>query len=157
MEQLKEEIRLRIIHPARRPDVYAAYGQRSGGGLLLYGPPGCGKTHLARATAGEIGASFVAVGIADVLSRWIGESERNLQAIFASARAHRPAVLFFDEIDALAAKRSDFSGADGRKIVNQFLAELDGMHEEQRRHPRPRGDQRSVARGPGVPEAGPVR
>lgn len=127
MEPLKEAIRLKIIHPAHHPEIYAAYGQRAGGGLLLYGPPGCGKTHLARATAGELGASFLAVGIADVLSKWIGGSEQNLRDVFATARQHAPAVLFFDEIDALAANRTDFQNASGRHVINQFLAELDGV------------------------------
>ena len=127
MEALKEAIRLKIVYPALHPEIYAAYGQRPGGGLLLYGPPGCGKTHLARATAGELGAAFLAIGIADVLDIWIGSSERNLRAVFATARAHAPCVLFFDEIDALAANRTDFRSATGRTVINQFLSELDGV------------------------------
>jgi SpoVK/Ycf46/Vps4 family AAA+-type ATPase len=127
MEALKESIRLKIIYPAENAEMYAAYGQKVGGGLLLYGPPGCGKTHLARATAGELGATFISVGIADVLEMWIGSSERNLAGIFATARLHTPCVLFFDEIDALAAKRSDFNSASGRQLINQFLSELDGL------------------------------
>lgn len=95
-------------------------------GILIYGPPGCGKTHLARATAGELGAAFVSVGIADVLDMWLGQSERNLQRLFAVARAHAPCVLFFDEVDALAASRADFKSNAGRHVINQFLAELDG-------------------------------
>jgi AAA+ superfamily predicted ATPase len=128
MEALKEQIGLQIIHPFTNPDLYAAYGQAAGGGLLLYGPPGCGKTYLARATAGEIGASFVSVGIADILDMWIGSSERNLHQIFETARTHRPCVLFFDEADALASDRAKFAGSAGRTLVNQFLAELDGMN-----------------------------
>ena len=127
MEALKEQIRLKIVYPARQPEIYAAYGKRSGGGLLLYGPPGCGKTYLARATAGELGAAFISVGVADVLEMWIGSSERNLKQIFSTARAHRPAVLFFDEVDALAADRSSFRNSAGRSVINQFLAEMDGV------------------------------
>jgi len=126
MEDLKEAIRLKIIHPIKRPDLFKAYGKKIGGGILLYGPPGCGKTHLARAVAGEISASFISIGINDVLEMWIGSSERNLAAIFASARANKPCVLFFDEVDALAASRSDMRQSAGRQVINQFLAELDG-------------------------------
>ena len=127
MEELKEQIRLKIVYPARQPEIYAAYGKKSGGGLLMYGPPGCGKTYLARATAGELGAAFISVGVADVLEMWIGSSERNLKAVFATARAHQPAVLFFDEVDALAADRAAFKSSAGRSVINQFLAEMDGI------------------------------
>ena len=126
METLKEEIRLKIIHPLEHPELYRAYGKPIGGGILMYGPPGCGKTHLARATAGEIDASFISVGISDVLDMWIGSSERNLHSIFETARASAPCVLFFDEVDALGARRSDMVRHAGRQIINQFLAELDG-------------------------------
>jgi len=126
MEDLKEAIRLKIIHPIKRPDLFKAYGKKIGGGILLYGPPGCGKTHLARAVAGEISASFISIGINDVLDMWIGSSERNLAGIFASARANKPCVLFFDEVDALAASRSDMRQSAGRQVINQFLAEMDG-------------------------------
>jgi AAA+ superfamily predicted ATPase len=127
METLKDEIRMKIIHPLEHPELYKAYGKVIGGGLLMYGPPGCGKTHLARATAGEVKASFLAVGINDVLDMWIGNSERNLHELFEQARSHRPCVLFFDEVDALAASRSDMRQSYGRVIINQFLAELDGV------------------------------
>jgi SpoVK/Ycf46/Vps4 family AAA+-type ATPase len=98
-----------------------------GGGILMYGPPGCGKTHLARATAGEVRARFIAVGINDVLNMWMGESERNLHEIFDQARQSTPCVLFFDEVDALGASRTDLKHSAGRQLVNQFLAELDGL------------------------------
>jgi SpoVK/Ycf46/Vps4 family AAA+-type ATPase len=127
MAELKEEIRLKIITPLEKPELYRAYGKSIGGGILMYGPPGCGKTHLARATAGEVRAFFLSVGIADVLEMWIGQSERNLRAIFDQARAHTPCVLFFDEVDALGARRSDMRQSAGRQTINQFLAELDGM------------------------------
>lgn len=126
METIKEEIRLKIIYPLTNPEIYQAYGKSIGGGVLLYGPPGCGKTYLARATAGEIQSKFISIGINDVLDMWIGNSEKNLHEIFQEARRDRPCVLFFDEVDALAAKRTDMRQAGNRQIINQFLAELDG-------------------------------
>jgi AAA+ superfamily predicted ATPase len=127
MEKVKEEIRLKIIHPLAHPELYKAYGKAIGGGILMYGPPGCGKTYLARATAGEIKAAFISVGINDVLDMWIGNSERNLHSLFEQAREHKPCVLFFDEVDALGASRSDMRQHAGRQLINQFLAEMDGV------------------------------
>jgi len=127
MEKLKEEIRLKIIHPLTHPEIYKAYGKPIGGGILMYGPPGCGKTYLARATAGEIKAAFISVGINDVLDMWIGNSERNLHSLFEQARDHKPCVLFFDEADALGASRSDMRHHAGRQLINQFLSEMDGV------------------------------
>lgn len=126
MESVKDEIAIKVIQPLAHPELFAAYGKKVGGGVLLYGPPGCGKTHLARATAGEVQASFQAVGIHDVLDMWTGQSERNLHAIFEGARNRKPCVLFFDEVDALGAKRSDMTNAASRQTINQFLSELDG-------------------------------
>lgn len=127
MDKLKDEIRMKIIFPLTQPDLYRAYGKTVGGGILMYGPPGCGKTYLARATAGEVDANFLAVGINDVLDMWIGQSEANLHEIFEHARTHAPCVLFFDEVDALGASRSDMRKSAGRQLINQFLAELDGV------------------------------
>lgn len=126
MEPVKEEIRMKIILPLQQPQLFKAYGKKVGGGILLYGPPGCGKTFLARATAGEVKASFLSVGISDVLEMWIGQSEKNLHALFQQARSHKPCVLFFDEVDALGANRTDMLKSGGRQIINQFLSELDG-------------------------------
>jgi AAA+ superfamily predicted ATPase len=128
MDQVKEEVRMKIILPLQQPELFRAYGKKIGGGILMYGPPGCGKTFLARATAGEVNASFLSVGISDVLDMWIGQSEKNLHAIFEQARSHRPCVLFFDEVDALGANRTDMLKSGGRQIINQFLAELDGVN-----------------------------
>jgi len=127
MDRVKEEIRMKIILPLKQPELFKAYGKKAGGGILLYGPPGCGKTFLARATAGEVNAGFLAVGINDVLDMWIGQSEKNLHAIFEQARSHRPCVLFFDEVDALGANRTDMLKSGGRQMINQFLSELDGV------------------------------
>ena len=130
MEDVKEQIRLKIIHPFQHPELYAAYGKRAGGGVLLYGAPGCGKTHIARATAGELGSSFLWVGLEDVLSMVFAESEQNLHELFEQARRSAPCVVFFDEVDALGARRSDLRTSPGRQLINQFLAELDGVATE---------------------------
>lgn len=126
MEQVKDDIRMKIIHPLKNPDLFAAYGKKAGGGVLLYGPPGCGKTLMARATAGEINASFFSVGLHQVLDMYIGSSEQKLHQIFELARKAAPSVLFFDETDALAADRRDLRQSAGRNLINQFLAEFDG-------------------------------
>lgn len=127
MENVKNEISLKIIQPLKHPELYKAYGKKVGGGILLYGPPGCGKTHIARATAGEINANFISVGINDILDMWIGNSEQNLHEIFETARKNTPCVIFIDEIDALGANRNDMAKSGGRTLINQFLAELDGI------------------------------
>ena len=127
MDALKEEIRLKIIYPLTHAEMFKAYGKTIGGGILMYGPPGCGKTHLARATAGEVKAGFISVGIHEVLDMWIGNSERNLHSLFEQARRNAPCVLFFDEVDALGASRTDMKTSAGRHLINQFLSELDGV------------------------------
>ncbi len=127
MDNLKDEIRLKIIHPLTNPEIYAAYGKKIGGGILMYGPPGCGKTYLARAAAGEVKATFISVSISDVLDMYTGQSERNLHDIFENARENTPSVLFFDEVDALGASRRDMRQSASRQVINQFLAELDGI------------------------------
>ena len=129
MDPVKEEIRMKIILPMSQPELFEAYGKKIGGGILMYGPPGCGKTFLARATAGEVNASFLAVGISDVLDMWIGSSEKNLHELFEQGRRNKPCVLFFDEVDALGASRSDMRHQGGRHLINQFLSELDGVQD----------------------------
>lgn len=126
MENLKEEIRMKIIYPLQNPDLFSKYGKKAGGGVLLYGPPGCGKTLMSLATAGEIQSTFLNVGLHQVLNMYFGETESRLHEIFELARRHKPCVLFFDEIDALAADRRDMRQSGGRSLINQFLAELDG-------------------------------
>jgi AAA+ superfamily predicted ATPase len=126
-DDVKESIRMRIVLPFQRPEVFRAYGKKTGGGILMYGPPGCGKTLLARATAGEVGARFLNVAIDQVLDMWFGGSEQKLAALFAEARRQAPAVLFFDEVEAIGANRQQLRGAAGRTLVNQLLAELDGI------------------------------
>jgi len=127
MDDLKKSIRLQIIEPFLNPGLFAKFRKKAGGGILLYGPPGCGKTMLARAVANECNASFLAIGISEVLSMWQGESERNLSLMFEKARSQKPCVMFFDELDALAFSRSKASSDTSRKIVNEFLSQLDGF------------------------------
>ncbi|MBI2698759.1 MAG: AAA family ATPase [Mycobacterium sp.] len=126
MADVKRQLELSLLGPIRNPDLMKAFKISARGGLLLYGPPGCGKTHIAKAVSGELGASFYQVGIADVLHRWLGESERSIRSVFDSARRNAPCVLFFDEVDALGHRRSALSGSSGmRTVVNALLEELD--------------------------------
>ncbi|MCO1659590.1 ATP-binding protein [Pseudonocardia humida] len=128
MEQVKQRLELSFLGPMRNPEMAKAFGKGLAGGLLLYGPPGCGKTFLARAVAGELGAGFSEVGISDVLDMWMGRSERNLAEIFRVARRKAPHVLFLDEIDALGQKRSHLTHSAGlRNVVNQLLTEMDSL------------------------------
>lgn len=128
MDAVKKEIEMKIIKPLQHPELYKAYGKKVGGGILLYGPPGCGKTYLAKATAGQVNAKFISVGLNDILDMWIGNSEKNLHDMFELARENAPCVLFIDEIDALGASRSDMKQSSGRHLINQFLQELDGIN-----------------------------
>ena len=127
MDDLKQTIRIKIIEPFVNPGLFQRFRKQAGGGILLYGPPGCGKTMMARAVANECNAQFVSVGISDVLNMWIGESERNLASLFEKARSQAPCVLFFDELDALAYSRSKANSEHTRTVVNEFLAQLDGV------------------------------
>jgi SpoVK/Ycf46/Vps4 family AAA+-type ATPase len=130
LEAVKAKLEVAFLAPLRDPEVRRYYGKSLRGGLLLYGPPGCGKTFLARAVAGELGAHFFPVGLNDVLDMWLGESERRLHAIFEEARLNAPCVVFLDEIDALGRRRSQLRQSAGRNVVNQLLAELDGTVSE---------------------------
>ena len=127
LDEIKTQIEKRIILPFQKPALFAKFKKKAGGGILLYGPPGCGKTLLARATAGQCNATFMNVAIEDVLDMWIGESERKLHALFDKARASTPSVLFFDELEALAGKRQFTREATSSKLVSQFLSEMDGF------------------------------
>ncbi len=126
MPEVKKQLELSLLGPISNPEMMKAYKISARGGLLLYGPPGCGKTFLARAISGELGASFLPVGIADVLHRWFGDSERALHEVFETARRNSPCVLFFDEVDALGQRRAALSSHSSlRLVVNTLLAELD--------------------------------
>jgi SpoVK/Ycf46/Vps4 family AAA+-type ATPase len=128
MEQVKERLELAFLGPMRNPQLAKAFGKTLAGGLLLYGPPGCGKTFIARAVAGELGARFYNVGISDILDMYVGASERNLAQVFDAARRNAPCVLFLDEIDALGQKRSHLTHSSSmRNVVNQLLSEMDSL------------------------------
>jgi SpoVK/Ycf46/Vps4 family AAA+-type ATPase len=127
MEQVKRRLQLSFLGPLQNPALMSAYGKDVGGGLLLYGPPGCGKTFVARALAGELGAKFINIGLSDVLDMYLGESERRLHELFENARRNTPAVLFFDELDAMGQKRSHLRNSGMRSVVNQLLAEMDSV------------------------------
>jgi AAA+ superfamily predicted ATPase len=128
MEDVKRRLHVALIGPIRNPELREAYKKSLRGGLMLYGPPGCGKTFIARATAGELGAKFLSVGLAEVLDMWLGQSERHVQEIFNVARRNAPCVVFLDELDAIGQKRSNLrSSPSQRGVVNQLLSEMDGF------------------------------
>ncbi|MGM1062512.1 ATP-binding protein [Saccharothrix sp. Mg75] len=129
LAEVKRHLDTAFLAPLRNPELAAAFGQKPGGSLLMYGPPGCGKTFIARAIAGDLGASFIHVTLADLISSWIGESEKAIQSVFRDARAAAPCVIFFDEFDALGGRRTSGGGGSQtmRMIVTQLLEELDGV------------------------------
>ena len=127
LEDVKKAIHRTIILPFQRHDLYEKYKRGAGGGVLLFGPPGCGKTLLARATAGECGLPFSNVRIEEILDPYFGISERNLHDAFVQARRFAPCVLFLDELDAIAFARRKHSGNVGRQLVDQLLQELDAI------------------------------
>jgi SpoVK/Ycf46/Vps4 family AAA+-type ATPase len=124
---VKRRLEASFLGPMRNPELRKMYGTSMRGGLLLWGPPGCGKTFLARAVAGELGAHFASVGLHDVLDMWLGNSEKKLHELFEVARRRKPSVLFFDEVDAIGHSRVDLSRSAGRNVVAQLLTELDGV------------------------------
>ena len=130
MQSVKDRLNMAFLAPLRNPEIRKLYGKSLNGGLLLYGPPGCGKTYIARALAGEVGAAFMSIRISDILGQYFGESEGNLHDIFETARANAPVVLFLDEIDAVGLKRSAATSSTMRALTNQLLMELDGIGSE---------------------------
>ncbi|EWM17672.1 cell division protein FtsH [Kutzneria sp. 744] len=129
LKAVKERLEAAFLAPMRNPELRRLYGKNTRGGLMLYGPPGCGKTFMARAVAGELGAKFISVTLSDVLDMYIGQSERNLHEMFETARRNAPCVLFLDEVDALGQKRSQLRSSAMRGTVNQLLVELDDVRD----------------------------
>jgi SpoVK/Ycf46/Vps4 family AAA+-type ATPase len=127
MAEVKARLEASVLASIRNPELGRLYGTSLRGGLLLYGPPGCGKTFIARAVAGEMGARFLAVSLADVLDMYIGQSERNVHELFDMARRNAPCVIFLDEVDAIGHKRTQQRNSAARGTVNQLLTEMDGL------------------------------
>lgn len=127
MTEVKERLEAAFLAPLRNPELVKLYAKSLRGGLLLYGPPGCGKTFIARAVAGEMGAQFVAVSLAEILDSYVGANVRNIHEIFEVARRNAPCVLFLDEVDALGQKRSHLRSSILRGTTTQLLAEMDGV------------------------------
>ena len=127
LNEVKDKIKDLIITPFLYPDVAKKWKVRTGGGVLLYGPPGTGKTLLAKAVAGELDADFFYIKASDIMSKWVGESEKKVAELFSKARESSKAVIFIDEIDALIPKRTGQSSTVMVRVVPQFLSEMDGI------------------------------
>lgn len=130
LHELKKQASLKIIQPFKNPALFAKFKKSAGGGILLYGAPGCGKSYFARAIAGECGAAFYNIGIEQILDMYVGNSEKNIKALFDTARASRPAVIFIDEIDALGRKRELLRHTNMTSAINAFLAQMDGVESD---------------------------
>jgi transitional endoplasmic reticulum ATPase len=127
LDDVKEQIRLRLIYPFQNPERAQRYGVRPGGGILLYGPPGTGKTLIARAVAGEVDAAFFTVKPSEIMSKWVGEAEQNIAKLFEAARRYERAVIFIDEVEALLPKRRGTHSTVMQRVVPQILQELEGF------------------------------
>ena len=127
LEKVQENIKEAIVYPFKFPEEYQYFGVKPGGGILLYGPPGCGKTMLAAAAAAECDAVFINLKVSDIKDKYVGESEKNIKEVFATARSFDKAILFFDEIDSLAGERSASSEGHERSLVSELLAQMDGL------------------------------
>jgi transitional endoplasmic reticulum ATPase len=128
LDDVKEQIRIKMIFPFTFPDKAKKYKVKTGGGILLYGPPGTGKTMIGKAVAGELDATFFAIAPAEILNKWVGESEKNIRKLFETARNCAKAVVFIDEVESLIPKRRDAeAGGVMARVVPQILSELDGF------------------------------
>ena len=128
LDDVKEDIRLKMIYPFEHPELADRFGIKAGGGVLMYGPPGTGKTMLAKATAGEIDATFFLISPADVLSKWVGEAEQNIKKLFDAAAGEKRSIIFIDEIEALVPARRDEGGSSVmQRVVPQILQGVEGF------------------------------
>lgn len=128
MDKMKEEIREAIVYPMANPELARKYGKLGGGGVLMYGPPGCGKTYILKAAAGECSVGFINAKLSDLLDMYVGNTEKNIHKVFELARNNCPCILFFDEVDAIGGRRDQQEGAQYMKMaVNQMLYEMDGV------------------------------
>jgi len=130
LEDVKRELRETVQYPVEHPEKFLKFGMQPSKGVLFYGPPGCGKTLLAKAIANECQANFISIKGPELLTMWFGESEANIRDIFDKARAAAPCVLFFDELDSIAKSRGSSlgdAGGAGDRVINQILTEMDGV------------------------------
>jgi len=127
LEEAKQKIREMIELPLKHPELFRRLGIEPPKGVLLHGPPGCGKTLLAKAVANESGAHFIAINGPEIMSKFYGESEARLREVFREAQENAPAIIFIDEIDAIAPKREEVTGEVERRVVAQLLALMDGL------------------------------
>jgi ribosome biogenesis ATPase len=130
LQSVRDELTLSVLEPIRNPETFHALGLSLPAGVMLYGPPGCGKTLLAKAIAHESGANFISVKGPELLDKYVGESERAVRVVFERARSSSPCVVFFDELDSLCPKRGSDGGGGGgvsERVVNQLLTEMDGL------------------------------
>ncbi len=127
LDDVKEDIRLKMIYPFQHPELAEKFGVRGGGGVLLYGPPGTGKTMLAKATAGEVDATFFRISPADIMSKWVGEAEQNIKKLFDAAVNEKRSIIFIDEIEALVPARRDEGSSVMQRVVPQILQGMEGF------------------------------